>query len=70
MVAKPLCPLYKNIIKPLDRGRYPELRSNCDLDSEDKSAIKGNASSLYYPTREKYRVFAEAFLERIATLDE
>ena len=43
---------------------------NCDLDSEDKSTIKGNASSLYYPTREKYRVFAEAFLERIATLDE
>lgn len=26
MVAKPLCPLYKNIIKPLDRDRYPELR--------------------------------------------
>lgn len=26
MVAKPLCPLYKNIIKPLDRVRYPELR--------------------------------------------
>ena len=26
MVAKPLCPLYKNIIKPLDRARYPELR--------------------------------------------
>ena len=26
MVAKPLCPLYKNIIKHLDRARYPELR--------------------------------------------
>ena len=26
MVAKPLCPLYKNVIKPLDRARYPELR--------------------------------------------
>ncbi len=26
MVAKPLCPLYKNITKPLDRARYPELR--------------------------------------------
>ncbi len=26
MVAKPLCPLYENIIKPLDRARYPELR--------------------------------------------
>ena len=30
MVAKPLCPLYKNIIKPLDRARYPELRSYSD----------------------------------------
>ena len=28
MVAKPLYPLYKNIIKPLDRVRYPELRYN------------------------------------------
>ena len=28
MVAKPLCPLYKNIIKHLDRARYPELRSS------------------------------------------
>ena len=27
MVAKPLCPLYKNIIKPLDKAHYPELRS-------------------------------------------
>ena len=26
MVAKPLYPLYKNIIKPLDRVHYPELR--------------------------------------------
>ena len=26
MVAKPLCPLYKNIIKPLGRAYYPELR--------------------------------------------
>lgn len=43
---------------------------NCDLDSEDKSTIKGNASTLYYPTRDKYRTFAEAFLERIATLDD
>ena len=27
MVAKPLCPLYKYMIKPLDRAYYPELRS-------------------------------------------
>ena len=26
MVAKPLCPLYKYMIKPLDRAYYPELR--------------------------------------------
>ena len=26
MVAKPLCPLYKYIIKSLDRAYYPELR--------------------------------------------
>ena len=31
MVAKPLCPLYKNIIKPLDRARYPELRCKLDV---------------------------------------
>ena len=31
MVAKPLCPLYKNIIKPLDRARYPELRYEITL---------------------------------------
>ena len=36
MVAKPLCPLYKNIIKPLDWARYPELRYDwaCDIDFE------------------------------------
>ena len=26
MVAKPLCPLYKKIIKPLDKAHYPALR--------------------------------------------
>ena len=31
MVAKPLCPLYKNIIKPLDKAHYPELRSSLDI---------------------------------------
>ena len=31
MVAKPLCPLYKYIIKPLDRAYYPELRYVMDL---------------------------------------
>ena len=36
MVAKPLCPLYKNIIKPLDRARYPELRYNIVLSLQQK----------------------------------
>ena len=36
MVAKPLCPLYKNIIKPLDRARYPELRYKLGLVMEWK----------------------------------
>lgn len=43
---------------------------NCVLDAADTSTIKGNASSLYYPTKEKYKAFAEEFLERIETLDE
>ena len=34
MVAKPLCPLYKYIIKPLDRAYYPELRYALFLDGE------------------------------------
>ena len=34
MVAKPLYPLYKNIIKPLDRVRYPELRYLSQLSEE------------------------------------
>ena len=34
MVAKPLYPLYKNIIKPLDRVRYPELRYYVPKDSK------------------------------------
>ena len=39
MVAKPLCPLYKNIIKPLDRARYPELRYSIHYDLVDASKI-------------------------------
>ena len=34
MVAKPLCPLYKNIIKPLDRARSPELRYDMIRETE------------------------------------
>lgn len=43
---------------------------DCDLDVEDKNTIKGNATSLYYPTYQRYKAFATEFLERIATLDE
>lgn len=42
---------------------------NCDLDDEDRNTIKGNRASLYYPTFDRYKAFAEEFLERIATLD-
>ena len=42
MVAKPLCSLYKNIIKPLDRARYPELRYIYgDIDPWGASGIYG-----------------------------
>ncbi len=39
MVAKPLCPLYKNIIKPLDRARYPELRYNITISPQKEEQI-------------------------------
>ncbi len=45
MVAKPLCPLYKNIIKPLDRARYPELRYNLDKELPKNKPI-GNSDAL------------------------
>ena len=41
MVAKPLCPLYKNIIKPLDRARYPELRYNVNGISGTSVSVEG-----------------------------
>ena len=40
MVAKPLCPLYKNIIKPLDRARYPELRFNYKLSQTNRGSAQ------------------------------
>lgn len=39
------------------------------LDPEDIPTIKGNADTLYRPTRERYITFANSFLERISTLD-
>jgi len=39
-----------------------------DLNSEDKSTIKGNRA-IYEATRENYEKFAEDFLRRVATLD-
>lgn len=49
MVAKPLCPLYKNIIKPLDRARYPELRylMNEDLKNAYELAGGRNQSAVF-----------------------
>ena len=49
MVAKPLCPLYKNIIKPLDRARYPELRysyKNGRTQEGDRPRLVGHISIL------------------------
>ena len=43
---------------------------NCDLNRDDRNSIRGNAASLFYSTKGKYEAFAEAVLERIATLDE
>jgi len=49
MVAKPLCPLYKYIIKPLDRAYYPELRykmgGSVSVESEPG---KGSSFSLQF----------------------
>jgi cellulose biosynthesis protein BcsQ len=38
------------------------------IDSEDAHTIRANAA-IYRGTKEKYRIFAESFLERISTLD-
>ena len=43
MVAKPLCPLYKNIIKSLDRARYPELRYNLLVSQKKLRILHGTA---------------------------
>ena len=40
------------------------------LSKEDLGTIAPNAKSVYYPSKDKYKAFAEAVLERIATLDE
>ena len=40
------------------------------LSKEDRGTIAPNAKSVYYPSKDKYKAFAEAVLERIATLDE
>ena len=52
MVAKPLCPLYKNIIKPLDRARYPELRLSMGNPNGTRAvagAIGANGISIFIP---------------------
>ena len=54
MVAKPLCPLYKNIIKHLDRARYPELRSILEkaFDTESNKH-KYSAFGYWFPHENK-----------------
>lgn len=41
-----------------------------NLSKEDRGTIAPNAKSVYYPAKDNYKAFAEAFLARIATLDE
>ena len=65
MVAKPLCPLYKYIIKPLDRAYYPELRyiqtffddSEWIMIDRQKTGVRSTIKLLDYPKSimEKYR---------------
>ena len=71
MVAKPLCPLYKNIIKPLDRARYPELRytnkrleildkiKKADLTKEEALALIGKDPTLKKLISSYYNKLAE-----------
>ncbi|TWR28441.1 ParA family protein [Mucilaginibacter achroorhodeus] len=40
-----------------------------NLEADDISTIKGNANTLYKPTRERYIEFAKSLLERIETLN-
>lgn len=40
------------------------------LSKEDRGTIAPNAKSVYYPTHDKYKAFAEDFLNRISTLGE
>ena len=46
-----------------------QVPDSAKLSPEDASTIKGNANTFYRPTKEKYKDFANSFLERIATLD-
>ena len=74
MVAKPLCPLYKNIIKPLDRARYPELRYKLNKILIVALAAMGFASAKAQTTLPgniqeavKENVSAKAVMENIMT---
>lgn len=57
MVAKPLCPLYKNIIKPLDRARYPELRYQIHLYSICRVDIEKYTRGLFEYVKEEFGEF-------------
>ena len=59
MVAKPLCPLYKNIIKHLDRARYPELRYQFVL-AVKKYKVQCATNSV---SEEKYNVGVQSIVK-------
>ncbi len=68
MVAKPLCPLYKNIIKPLDRARYPELRyqyNNGHIAKSDPIAAANN----FVNALQKIQGYIEQYDTRCRTLE-
>lgn len=46
-----------------------QVPDSAKLSPEDASTITGTANTFYRPTKEKYKDFANSFLERIATLD-
>lgn len=39
------------------------------LDEKDRSTINANKNLNYYPTKERYQIFAEDFLSRLSTID-
>ena len=63
MVAKPLCPLYKYIIKPLDRAYYPELKYVVACNHLLRKEGRDNPTIGLLICKEKDRIQAQYALE-------